>query len=68
METNAQQNMDNVVAGGACLVDWELYGSKQTPAALRLALQAHGFDPSVVPDLDQTARVRSAGKRWSQGR
>jgi hypothetical protein len=66
--SNGQSNLNNVVTGGACLVDWELYGTRITPDALRATLVAHGYDPAVVPDIPQDQRVRSAGARWTQGR
>jgi hypothetical protein len=66
--SNAQGNMNNVTTGGACLVDWELYGTRITPDDLRAALSAHGYDPSIVPDIDQDQRVRSAGAKFTQGR
>ena len=66
--TNSQELMNTVTEGGAALVDWELYGTKITPTDLRATLVRHGFDPSVVPDIDQTARVKSAGGKWTQGR
>lgn len=66
--SNAQGNMNNVTTGGACLVDWELYGTRIKPDDLRAALTAHGYDPAVVPDIDQDQRVRSAGAKFTQGR
>jgi len=66
--STATSSLNAVTTGGACLVDWELYSTRTTPAALRGALQAHGFDPSVVPDIDEDQRVRSAGAKWTQGR
>jgi hypothetical protein len=66
--STAQGNLDNVTSGGAALVDWELYGTRITPASLRAAMVAHGYDPALIPDIDQDQRVRSAGAKWTQGR
>lgn len=61
-------NIDTVAAGGAVLVDWELYGSRITPDALRAALANNGYDPSIVPDIDQNREVRRVAHSWKQGR
>jgi hypothetical protein len=66
--SNDQTSINTVAKGGAALVDWELYGTRMTPDDLRTTLQAHGYDPTIVPDIDQDQRIRSAGARWTQGR
>jgi len=66
--TNTTLDINTVATGGAVLIDWELYGTKCTPNALRAALVAHGFDPSVVPDIDQNREVRKIAHSWKQGR
>jgi len=61
-------DINTVAKGGAAIVDWSMQGSRITPDALRLTLIAHGYDPTIVPDIDQNAAVRSVSNGWKQGR
>ena len=49
---------------GAYLVDWVLNGSQITPDDLRIAMAAHGFDASVVPNINQTTAVKRIARSW----
>jgi hypothetical protein len=49
---------------GALLADWSLHGSQIKPDALRALMTKHGFDPSVVPDIDQTRAIKRVAGSW----
>lgn len=53
---------------GAAIVEWKLHGTRHTPDELRAKLALHGFDSGIVPNIDQTVQVKSAGAKWTQGK
>ena len=65
---DATTKLTQAATGGAFIVDWDLRGSRLTPDEIRQVLQAHNFDASVVPDIDQPKAVFDAARGWEKRR
>lgn len=58
----------NTISSVGVLTWWNLDGVWATPARLRNAMAANGFDPSKVIEVDQIAAVKGAVGYWRAGR
>ncbi len=66
-DINYTELFDGTAAGPGALVWWTLHNTRITPDAMRQILRDEGDDPSSVPDIDPTSRIRKVGRSWRSG-